>query len=56
MAGIVRQNQDATWHDREISIVHIPIIELDGETFDKLVSEMKSHQDVPAVSSILFGE
>lgn len=36
--GLIKQNINNTLHDKEIGVVHIPILELSPEIFDKIIA------------------
>lgn len=54
--GIIRQNIENTLHDKEINLVHIPIVELDGKNFDMLSEFIKDNKDTTVTVTLDFTE
>lgn len=52
--GIIRQNINNTLHDKEVSLVHIPIVEISPADFDKLMNTIKENSDGRITLSIDF--
>ena len=41
--GVIKKNLNNTLHDKEINVVHIPILELDPTIYDKIVKFKKEN-------------
>lgn len=53
-AGIIRQNSNNTLFDKEISLVHIPILEVAPAVFDQLRDYLQANNNSQAALSIDF--
>lgn len=53
-AGIIRQNSNNTLHDKESNLVHIPIIEMKPEDYDKLQDYIKKNPEARTTLTIDF--
>ena len=45
-AGLIRRNLNNTLHDKEVNLVHIPILELEPGDYDEIVKFIKAEQTV----------
>ena len=52
--GIIKQNIANTLHDKEINLVHIPIVELEPDVFDHITTYIKEHENETVTLSLDF--
>ena len=53
-AGIIKQNINNTLYDKEVNLVHIPMLEINSTDYDKLVTYLNSNIESKAALSIDF--